>query len=142
MQCHTVQRGAQRYCRSNAAAAVPSSHPGATPALPRGVWSAPACRGRFPVFSRSFQKRVANAEPRNARASAIPNDAPNAPGFLVRRAAAGAAAALSAFLLNVAALVPPSDAVLVSPKATIPRSVDAALRRSVPAFNQARVMHS
>eukprot|EP00195_Chlamydomonas_chlamydogama_P006999 CAMPEP_0202892210 /NCGR_PEP_ID=MMETSP1392-20130828/1989_1 /ASSEMBLY_ACC=CAM_ASM_000868 /TAXON_ID=225041 /ORGANISM="Chlamydomonas chlamydogama, Strain SAG 11-48b" /LENGTH=381 /DNA_ID=CAMNT_0049576099 /DNA_START=237 /DNA_END=1383 /DNA_ORIENTATION=+ len=45
------------------------------------------------------------------------------------------AAAVCASLNLAGPLVPPAEAVLVSPNAQIARTVDAALRRSIPAFN-------
>ena len=49
------------------------------------------------------------------------------------RTAAGVAAA--AVLAVGAAAPPPAAAVLASPRASVPRSADVALRRSIPAFN-------
>ncbi|KAL0044523.1 hypothetical protein WJX82_011108 [Trebouxia sp. C0006] len=56
-----------------------------------------------------------------------------------QQAAAACLAALQLSMLPLAgefASPPPSSALLTSPNAQIPRSVDAALRRSIPAFNR------
>jgi hypothetical protein len=84
---------------------------------------------------------AAAATPPPATAAAAPPSSlqqPPIPPPRPARAARAAAAALAAAaqLLAAAALgPPPADALLSSPGAQVPRSVDAALRRATPAFN-------
>ncbi|KAL6772295.1 CYN37 [Auxenochlorella protothecoides x Auxenochlorella symbiontica] len=117
------------------AGAAQAPHP--APA-PRSSFSTPPDMRCTPRRYICFTHRITRSTPRSGAAPRATTAQAGIDSHTPRRTApfpllrAAAAAGLAALVLHGAG---PAEAVLVSPIARVPRSAEAALRRSVPAFN-------